>query len=414
MMDQSTRQHRPRVGIEKIRGYASTMELDLEALGRARGLEPNYAWDTVRGRTRTVNPTWEDPVTMAVNAARPMLTDEDLAAIELVIFGTESSTDQGKPLSTFVVRHLGIQPNCRNFECKHACYGGTSALMMAAHWVASGVAPGKKALVVCADQSRMNLNVKWEFVMGAGAVAMLVSEQPDVLELELQGNGYWAEEVGDTFRPTSRDEAGNTESSLYCYLDGLTGALDHYRAKNSPLDFDRDFAGHVYHMPFSAMARRAHRTASRACGVEGDARENFERKVEPGTRVASRVGGTYTTSTFLALMSWIEHANAAAGDRVTVFSYGSGSCAEFYSARLGVDAVASVTEARLSESLDERYTMSVDEYETVERERTDAIDRPDWTPKYDGMNDLYERHYAGRSKLVYRGVDGFFRKYEWS
>ena len=43
---------------------------------------------------------------MAVNAATPMLTDADRAAIELLIVGTESSPDQGKPLSTFVHRFL--------------------------------------------------------------------------------------------------------------------------------------------------------------------------------------------------------------------------------------------------------------------------------------------------------------------
>jgi len=403
------------VGIEKMHAYPCTLSLDLASLALARGLEPSYAWDTVWGRTRSVNPTWEDPVTMAVNAARSMLTEQDLRDIELVVFGTESSPDQGKPLSTFVVRHLGVGENCRNFECKHACYGGTSALMMAAHWIASGVAPGKKALVVCADQSRMNLGVKWEFVMGAGAVAMLVSDQPDVVKLDLEGNGYWTEEVGDTFRPTSTEEAGNTENSLYCYLDGLNGAFRHFAAKNPGVSFDRDFAGHVYHMPFSAMSRRAHRTTLRSSGHRNGFQPHFDEKVEPGTRVASRVGGTYTASTFLALMSLVEHSDhLRANDRVTIFSYGSGSCAEFYSARIGRAARERVRQSKLSAALDARTPLSVEEYEAIERERTAAIDRADWLPTLEPDNAIYEHHYAGRGKLIYRGVKAHFRQYEWS
>ena len=58
------------VGIEKIGAWPCTLALDLETLGRARGAEPGYAWNTVRGRSRSLNPPFEDPVTMAVNAAR--------------------------------------------------------------------------------------------------------------------------------------------------------------------------------------------------------------------------------------------------------------------------------------------------------------------------------------------------------
>ena len=175
--------HRPRVGIEKIAAYPCSMSLDLSELARARGIDPSYPSKNLLVERRSVNPCWEDPVTMAVNAAKPMLTAEDRARIELLVVGTESSPDQGKPLSTFAYRFLDIQPNCRNFECKHACYGGTSALMMAAHWVASGAAPGAKALVLCTDQGRMHLGSPWEYVLGAGAVALLVSNKPDVLEI---------------------------------------------------------------------------------------------------------------------------------------------------------------------------------------------------------------------------------------
>lgn len=97
-----------------------------------------------------------------VNAALAVVSPQDREDIEVGdCLGTESSPDSGKPMSTYVQRWCQIEPNCRNFEAKHACYGGTSALMMAAHWVASGAAPGKKALVVTSDQSRTHLGQPW-------------------------------------------------------------------------------------------------------------------------------------------------------------------------------------------------------------------------------------------------------------
>ncbi|MFN0058682.1 MAG: hydroxymethylglutaryl-CoA synthase family protein [Planctomycetota bacterium] len=410
-----TNDRRARVGIEKLRAYPGALSLDLELLGRARGAAPGYAWDTLAGRTRSLNPGWEDPVTMAVNAAKPMLTAEDLAAIELVIVGTESSPDQGKPLSTFVARYLGVQRNCRNFECKHACYGGTSAVMMAAHWVASGVAPGKKALVLCTDESRRNLRVEWEYVMGACAVALLISACPDVLELELESNGYVSEEVGDTFRPTSRDEAGNTEQSLYSYMDALDGAYQHFQRKNPGLDYERDFAAHIYHLPFSGMARRAHRAVQKLNGQAARDPHSYDRKVEPSTRYASLIGGSYTASTSLALMSLLDHSESLrAGDRISVYSYGSGSCGEFYSARIGARAREQVARAGLRELLAARESLSVADYEAVENERAAAVDQRDFRPARDGLQNLYGRTYAGSGRLVSRGVRGFFREYEWS
>ena len=182
------------VGIEKIRAYPSSAALCMRELARARGDDPEYAPTELLVEKRAVNPTWEDPVTQAVNAAKAMLSEEDLADVELLVFGSESGLDQAKPMSTWVHRYLGLHPNVRNFETKHACYGGTTALMTAAHWVASGAAPGKKALVLTADQSRFNPYVPWEYVMGAAATAMLVSDDPRFLELELQSNGYWTSE----------------------------------------------------------------------------------------------------------------------------------------------------------------------------------------------------------------------------
>ena len=201
-----------RVGIEKIEGYTSRLSLELEDLAVARRMDRSYPQERLMAARRSVLPPFEDAVTLAVNAARRLLQGVDTSSIGLLVVATESGVDFGKPVSTWVHRFCELPARCRNFEVKHACYGGTAALQMAVAWVASGLAPEGKALVICTDQSRCHLHKPYEYVMGAGSVAMLVSTRPQVLELELEKNGFWTNDVQDTFRPTSRVETGNGEA----------------------------------------------------------------------------------------------------------------------------------------------------------------------------------------------------------
>lgn len=408
---------RQRVGIEKIWAYPGQMALPMTALADARGQTHSYVYDTLLLKERSVNPCWEDPVTLGVNAAKPMLTEEDIASIELLIVGTESSTDQGKPISTFMHRHLNLPSSCRNFETKHACYSGTSGVMAAAHWVASGVAGDAKALVIATDQSRMHLGASWEFVLGTGAVAVLISNKPKVIEFELERNAYWTKEVGDTFRPTSKLEAGNTDNSIYCYLEALEGAYTHFAKKSPDLDFFTDFQSHVYHVPFCGMVLRAHRTQMRRLRSVGrqEFQDHFDQKVARSLSYNTRFGGTYSAATFLALMGTIDHTDhLKGGDRLSIFSYGSGSCSEFYTAIVCPEAKEVVAQANLGQLLDNRKVISVAEYEAVETERTSYIDLPTYTPPLDAVGDLYEKNYAGKNLLIFKSIDGFFREYTWS
>ena len=414
---------RPRVGIEKLRVYPTTLALSMADLCAARGHDLANIRDVMLIDERSVNPPWEDPVTMAVNAALAVVSPQDREDIELVIVGTESSPDSGKPMSTYVQRWCQIQPNCRNFEAKHACYGGTSALMMAAHWVASGAAPGKKALVVTSDQSRTHLGQPWEYVLGAAAVAMIVSDQPDIVEIELDKTGYWTSEIFDTYRPTSRKEVGHADTSLYGYLEALEGAYDHFIKRVGPIDFDAYFKKHIYHVPFGGMTFRAHRallrrwqehTGDPVMGAKA-AREHFERKSKPALRYNAQFGGSYTSATFLALMGLIDSFDdLEAGDRVSMYSYGSGSCAEFYSTRIGAHARERVAAAALQAGLDARQRVSVAEYEAVEQLRSGVIDESDYEVAHTGLDGLYDRVYAGKGRLVLGGVHGYQRDYRLS
>ena len=130
-----------RIGIEKINIYGSSLILDQRKLAEARGMDPQKVVADFLIDTRSLNPLYEDAVTMGANAAEPMLTGEDRTSIGMLVVGTESSVDFGKPISTNIHGALGLPTNVRNFETKHACYSGVAALDTALNWVASGQQP---------------------------------------------------------------------------------------------------------------------------------------------------------------------------------------------------------------------------------------------------------------------------------
>lgn len=406
-----------RVGIEKLYAYPGSLALSMKALCEARGRAHADIRDTMMIDERSLNVPWEDPVTMAVNAALPMLSEQDRESIGLLIVASESGVDQEKPMSTWVQRYLGLSSRVRNIEVKHACYGATAGLQLAASWVASNAAPGETALVINTDQSRMHFGQPWEFVMGAAAVAVLVSAQPRVLELELGACGIHTHEVSDLTRPTQHVETGNSETSLLSYLDGLEGAFDDYmRRRPEAADLDRYFQRLVYHLPFAGMGRVAHRAILRRLGrSRGAANAHFAERCGASLSHARRMGGTYGASTFLGLMATLEgDAAIETGDRIGVFSYGSGSCAELWSGTVCPEAREVVRAAGLPALLDARRQVTVAEYEAVERARAEAIDAGDHTTNKALLAGWFDDYYGTSRKLVFDGTAEHYRRYSWS
>ena len=96
------------IGIEKLGVYPCSLSLDIAELCAARGLDAANFCGRLFCDQRSVIGPFEDVVTLAVNAAMPMLTDADRDAIRLLIVATESSPDQEKPVSSWVHHFLGL------------------------------------------------------------------------------------------------------------------------------------------------------------------------------------------------------------------------------------------------------------------------------------------------------------------
>ncbi|HTA62673.1 MAG TPA: hydroxymethylglutaryl-CoA synthase [Bacteroidia bacterium] len=404
-------------GIEKINVYPTALQLDLVTLAKERGYDVEHMRKELMVEKRGVNPPWEDSVTMAVNAAKPMLTQEDIDSIGLLIVASETGLDGEKALSSWVLEHLGLPSNCRHFEVKIACYSGTAALKMAIGWLSSGlVRKGQKALVITTDESLNSIHKPWEYVCGGGAAALLISDKPDFLELEVEKFGVYAHEVADVIRPLPWLETGNSEHSLFSYMEALAATYEEYEANVEGVDFNTYFKSNVYHVPFAGISFRAHKQLMRmgADATIEEVTESFKTKVLPSITYSKDIGGTYGGSVFIALLATIDHVDLKANDRIGVFSYGSGSCAEFYSVLVTEKSKEIATKAGLKAILDKRYKINVAQYEAMETDRERRIKEGDFTPDFDMVPGLYDAAFKGKGLLVYTGSKGYYRNYKFS
>jgi hydroxymethylglutaryl-CoA synthase len=412
-------------GIDRLCVYPCTMALDMRSLVEARGGNVAEVCGDMMIDQRTVCPPWEDPVTLAVNAGMALLTPEERASVKLLLVASESGPDQEKALSTWVQRYLGLGDDCRNLEVKHACYGGSGAMRLALSWLAADAAPGETALVICTDQSRAHFWRPYEFVMGAGAVAVLLSENPRFLAIDRGLSGLYTHEVSDLIRPTSRVEAGHSETSLLSYMDAVDIAFERYRTSlvrngYAPVDTVEALRAwwpfQVYHAPFGGITRRAHRTMMRTLeGWEAGAQAaDFAHRVEPSLVFNRRMGGTYAASVFISLLGLAASSTAVNGRRVGIYSYGSGSTGEIYSGVFGAEAHELALAADLAGRLEARQAAGVHDYEEAETARACFIDAGDFRVSTSGLRDLHARHYAGRNLLTFRGARDHVRDYAWS
>lgn len=417
------------VGIELLNVYGGSAYVDVRELAQHRQLD-TVRFENLLLQQKSVALPYEDPVTLAVNAAQPIvaaLTPEERGRIELLITCSESGIDFGKSMSTYVHHYLGLSRNCRLFELKQACYSGTAGLQMAASFILSQASPGAKALVVATDIARFfvakdgdALTMDWAFFEpsgGAGAMALLVSDQPDVFRLDVGANGYHSYEVMDTCRPVPDSEAGNADLSLLSYLDCCNETFIEYRKRVPEADYLGSFHYLCFHTPFGGMVKGAHRNmARRHTDLRRDAIErDFEARVQPGLTYCQRVGNIMGATVLLSLASAIDHARIDAPARIGCFSYGSGCSSEFYSGVVTPDGQHKVRSFGLGRTLDRRHRLSLAEYETLlEEANVIRFGTRDVTVRTDLVPGAWNAQLAAPGQtLVLREIKGFHRQYDW-
>ncbi|WP_434381851.1 hydroxymethylglutaryl-CoA synthase family protein [Melittangium boletus] len=387
------------VGIEALAIAVPRRYVDIAELAQARGVDPAKYTAGLGAKEMAVPDPGEDSVALAATAASRLIQEQgvDPSRIGMLVVGTETGVDHAKPVASHVQGLLKLPRSMRTFDAQHACYGGTAGLMAASEWIASGAAAGRSAIVVCSDIARYGLNTPGEPTQGGGAVALLVSEQPDLLALDVGLNGACTIDVYDFWRPSGRREAlVDGHYSISCYLDALSGAYRGWRERALAHEVVRwgdslpseQLARILYHVPFCKMARKAH-TQLRLCDLEAaPATQNataaereeaakstasYDAQVASSLSVNARIGNVYTASLYLALTGLMSaEAAQLAGKRIGLLSYGSGCCSEFYSGVVGANAAQRIAKANVEGVLARRERVSVAEYERIMNLASDA------------------------------------------
>lgn len=407
------------IGIEKINLYAGNLVLNIEQLTKARNRDLNYLKNDLMIDEKAVLTDYEDAVTMAVNSAKPFITDEDRDKIELCIFATESGTDFCKANSTYVCKYLGLKPQVRNYEVKNACYAATIAVQSAVNWIKSGLGKGKKALIVSSDTIYNGNQRIGEEVPAPASVAMIISENPQIVEFETGKAGYYGFECMDYARPTTTYDVINSQESLFAYLECLEGAFEHYKSVvNEDIDIKTYFKRIVYHTPFGGLVKVGHKNLLKSQYPEMKKREineNFEKMVSKSLYLSRFIGNTYSSNLYVALLSLImEDENLNAGDRIGLYSYGSGSCAEFYSVILLPEAKKYIDSLKIKEAMKERYELSIEDFDYLTHIRDSYADKPTFQTDFSKPKGWFDKHYKGKGLLIFKGREDFRRNYEWS
>lgn len=354
------------IGIDKIGFATSQYVLKLQDLAEAREIDPEKLSKGLLLKELSIAPLTEDIVTLAASAGNSILTEDEKSEIDMVIVATESGIDQSKAAAVFVHGLLGIQPFARSFEVKEACYGATAALHYAKLHVENS--PQSKVLVIASDIAKYGIETPGEPTQGAGSVAMLISQNPRIMTFN-NDNVAQTRNIMDFWRPNySTTPFVNGLYSTQQYLDSLKTTWVEYQ-KRYQLTLD-DFAAICFHLPYPKLALKGLKKIMDK-NLPQEKKDLLQAHFDQSIIYSQKVGNIYTGSLFLGLLSLLENADSLkAGDKIALYSYGSGAVSEFFSGEL-VEGYEKLLDKQRLDKLNQRSSLAIEEYERIFFEEAD-------------------------------------------
>ena len=300
-----------KTGIDAISFYVPSLFLPIEELAKARNIPYEKLNLGLGLKKMAIADKNEDAASFAANALIRLINDNgiDPKQIGRIYLGTESALDASKPTSTYAVeaaekrlaKKFGERcfKNCDVLDMTFACVGGVDALHNSIDWVNAGL--NRQAIVIASDIAKYELNSTGEYTQGAGAVAMLIKNDPAILAFSPTW-GVATKSEGDFFKPRrlfkkidllketlaeinqSTDDHDiqsflkNTTSEFWsdpnqkielykeepvfdgpfsnvCYQNRNKEALDHFRSQQS-INVLNDWHFLIFHLPYAFQARR--------------------------------------------------------------------------------------------------------------------------------------------------------------
>ena len=428
-------------GIDDISIYIPRLYLDAGDFAKARGLDPVKLERGLGIGKMAIVDTNQDPACLAANACLRVMQKNKLTPDKIgrLYVATESSFDESKAMNSYVIGMLeqvygkDTFGHCGGIECKFACVSGSYALYDNTNWIRAGEAESKYALVVVSDIAKYDLGSSGEVTQGAGAVAMLLNDNPRLLAFDPKVTSTSIKNEYDFYRPFGKETPiVHGQYSNLLYLIQVKNALIDYKKKVKKtglikLKDDETILDHVdylnMHLPYSNMGKKALAYLVRhewralprwkkiieEVGMEEpipkdprgtiesvleDAEfmtkdhqftklftntekyvELYESKLASSLIASKMIGNLYTASLYLGFRSSLEFEYDKGidleGKRVGFCSYGSGASAMIFSGVIQPEYDQIVKDMNLEEELGPRTKLSLDEYEELhENKRT--------------------------------------------
>lgn len=408
-------------GIEAASFYVPSIYLEINDLALKRNIEPDKLEKGLGLHKMALPDTHEDTATFAAEALLKLIRNykinpKDIAKIYL---GTESALDAAKPTATYAMQMVEqvleedfgqrCFQNCDVVDVTFACIGGVDALQNCLDFVRLN--PDKKAIVIASDYAKYELESTGEYTQGGGAVALLVSAKPDLLEL----NPTWGvatESVFDFFKPRreilksdiknapknapdkmeifSDEPVFDGQYSNQCYQNRIREAYEHYKSQNSVEKPYENWRYLIFHLPYAFHGKRVFTELfsiennlpyntpeeQKAVAKSPQYLDFVKEKVEPSQRASSEIGNLYTASIFMALLSALqvsfnENENLE-GKELGFLAYGSGSKSKVFSGKISANWKSVVEKWNLFEYLNKRTQIDFATYEKLHRKQLET------------------------------------------
>lgn len=296
--------------------------------------------------------------------------------------GTETLLDKSKSVKSVLMQLFPENDDIEGVDTVNACYGGTSAVINAVNWIESSSWDGRDAIVVAGDIAIYSQGSARP-TGGVGSVALLIG--PDAPIVFDSARGSHMEHAYDFYKPdfTLEYPVVDGHFSLTCYTKSLDHAYRNYSKKvtgdkSKTVGILDHFAYSAFHVPtcklvtksfarllyndflsnpeafkdklepevFDQVSALTYEQSLTDRNLEkvflALAKSESAKRLTPALKLATNTGNMYTAScwTSLASVLYFVGSDALQGQKVSVFSYGSGLASTFLSVNVVGDISA--------------------------------------------------------------------------
>ncbi|MBO6824938.1 MAG: OB-fold domain-containing protein [Sneathiella sp.] len=315
------------VGILAFSGYIPKSRLQRSEIFKAHAWFNPGLKGLARGERAAAN--WdEDSVTMAVEAARNCLADQDRADISGVYMASTSYPFQDRQNAGIVADALNLSSSLQTLDFSSSMRAGTSGLLMALQATKGGAG---KVLFTASEKRQTKAGNALEMTSGDGAAALLVGEG-DIMA-RLLGAHTESVDFVDHFRGEENNH-DYTWEERWIRDEGYMKIVP--TAISALLDKAGINAADITTFCFPVAARNVAAGLAKKTGINPDA---------VADNLQATVGETGSAHSIVMLVQALEQAKP--GDKILVASFGQGCDALLFEATDKVKSAA----ASLSSSL---------------------------------------------------------------